>query len=191
MRSASWPRGTSPRAVSSISVVSAKLNGNRVRYVGRRRDTGPGASYDQRDSAASNGGLNGGPANWPVLLFGYGDLMGGFFNFLTTIATNGRGRRFDTFLTLTSHYSRISMKTLEELTPGGCRWPVADLCTAGDRPGSKTRFCGEAVEERSVGTQLCPYCATHAAMAYIRVGHQSINDRAKAHRKIVSVPIVD
>jgi hypothetical protein len=117
--------------------------------------------------------------------------MGGFFNFLTTIATNGRGRPFDTFLALTSHYSRKSMKTLEELTPGGCRWPVADLCTAGDRPGSKTRFCGEPVEERSVGTQLCPYCATHAAMAYIRVGHQSINDRAKAHRKIVSVPIVD
>jgi len=51
------------------------------------------------------------------------------------------------------------MKTLEELTPGGCRWPVADLCTAGDRPGSKTRFCGEPVEERLVGTQLCPYCA--------------------------------
>ena len=117
--------------------------------------------------------------------------MGGFFNFLTTIATNGRGRPFDTFLALTSHYSRKSMKTLEELTPGGCRWPVADLCTAGDRPGSKTRFCGEPVEERSVGTQLCPYCTTHAAMAYIRVGHQSINDRAKAHRKIVSVPIVD
>jgi len=68
---------SSPRAVSSISVVSAKLNGNRIRYVGRRRDTGPGASHDQRDSAASNGGLNGGPANWPVLLFGYGDLMGG------------------------------------------------------------------------------------------------------------------
>ena len=105
MRSASWPRGTSPRAVSSISVVSAKLNGNRIRYVGRRRDTGPGASHDQRDSAASNGGLNGGPANWPVLLFGYGDLMGGFFNFLATIATNGRGRPFDTFLALTSHYS--------------------------------------------------------------------------------------
>jgi hypothetical protein len=40
---------------------------NRIRYVGRRRDTGPGASHDQRDSAASNGGLNGGPANWPVL----------------------------------------------------------------------------------------------------------------------------
>ena len=116
-------------------------------------------------------------------MFGYGDLMGGFFNFLTTIATNGRGRPFDTFLALTSHYSRKSMKTLEELTPGGCRWPVADLCTAGDRPGSKTRFCGEPVEERSVGTQLCPYCATHAAMAYTRVGHQSINDRAKAHRK--------
>lgn len=40
---------------------------NRIRYVGRRGDTGPGASHDQRDSAASNGGLNGGPANWPVL----------------------------------------------------------------------------------------------------------------------------
>src|SRR6202049_4404860 len=64
---------SSPRAVSSISVVSAKLNGNRIRYAGRRRDTGPGASHDQRDSAASNGGLNGGPANWPVLLFGYED----------------------------------------------------------------------------------------------------------------------
>jgi hypothetical protein len=76
------------------------------------------------------------------------------------------------------------MKTLEELTPGGCRWPIADLRTAGDRRGSKTRFCGEPVEERSVGTQLCPYCATHAAMAYTRVGHRSINDRAKAHRKI-------
>ena len=112
--------------------------------------------------------------------------MGGFFNFLTTIATNGRGRPFETFLAVTSRYRRKSMKTLEELTPGGCRWPVADLCTAGDRPGSKTRFCGEPVEERSVGTQLCPYCATHAAMAYTRVGHQSINDRAKAHRKIVS-----
>ena len=149
--------------------------------MGRRRDTGPGASHDQRDSAAQLADP----------MFGYGDLMGGFFNFLTTIATNGRGRPFDTFLALTSHYSRKSMKTLEELTPGGCRWPVADLCTAGDRPGSKTRFCGEPVEERSVGTQLCPYCATHAAMAYIRVGHQSINDRAKAHRKIVSVPIVD
>ena len=70
----------------------------------------------------------------------------------------------DTFLAVTSRYRRKSMKTLEELTPGGCRWPVADLCTAGDRPGSKTRFCGEPVEERSVGTQLCPYCATHAAM---------------------------
>jgi hypothetical protein len=67
MRSASWPRGTSPRAVSSISVVSAKLNGNRIRYMGRRRDTGPRASHDQRDSAASNGGLDGGSANWPVL----------------------------------------------------------------------------------------------------------------------------
>jgi hypothetical protein len=32
------------------------------------------------------------------------------------------------------------MKTLEELTSGGCRRPVADLCTVGDRPGSKTRF---------------------------------------------------
>jgi hypothetical protein len=117
--------------------------------------------------------------------------MGGFFNFLAAIATNGRGRPFDTFLAVTSRYRRKSMKTLEELTPGGCRWPVADLCTAGDRPGSKTRFCGEPVEERSVGTQLCPYCAAHAAMAYIRVGHQSINDRAKAHRIIVSVPIVD
>jgi hypothetical protein len=59
-------------------------------------------------------------------MFGYGDLMGGFFNFLTTIATIGRGRPFDTFLALTTHYSTKSMKTLEELTPGGCRWPVAD-----------------------------------------------------------------
>ena len=40
--------------------------------------------------------------------------MGGFFNFLTTIATNGRGRPFDTFLALTSHYSGKSMTTLEE-----------------------------------------------------------------------------
>jgi hypothetical protein len=60
--------------------------------------------------------------------------MGGFFNFLTTIATNGRGRPFNTFLALTSHYSRKSMKTLEELTPGGCRWPVADLCTLATCP---------------------------------------------------------
>ena len=45
--------------------------------------------------------------------------MGGFFNFLTTIATNRRGRPFDTFLALTSHYSRKSMKTLEELRPAG------------------------------------------------------------------------
>jgi hypothetical protein len=30
-------------------------------------------------------------------------VMGGFFNFLTTIATNGRGRPFDTFLAVTSH----------------------------------------------------------------------------------------
>jgi hypothetical protein len=33
--------------------------------------------------------------------------MGGFFNFLTTIATNGRGRPFDTFLALTSYLAGI------------------------------------------------------------------------------------
>jgi hypothetical protein len=52
-------------------------------------------------------------------MFGYGDLMGGFFNFLTTIATNGRGRPFDTFLALTSHLEGNPRRRSKSLRPAG------------------------------------------------------------------------
>ena len=77
------------------------------------------------------------------------------------------------------------MKTLEELTPSGCRWPFADLCTAREYgQGPKRGFSVSRLKSDRSGTQLYPYCATRLpAMAYNRVEHQSINDRAKAHRK--------
>jgi hypothetical protein len=46
------------------------------------------------------------------------------------------------------------MLTIEELKPSDCRWP----CEAGST--GEMLFCGDPALEG------CPYCASHAALAY-------------------------
>jgi hypothetical protein len=120
-------------------------------------------------------------------MFGYGDLMSGLFKFLTTIATKDEVAP----LIPSSPSRRIIAgnpgRHSKSLRPAGAAGRLLIYLVT---RGSKTRFCGEPVEERSVGTQLCPYCATHAAMAYTRVGHQSINQAESRKGRFAAAAIL-
>jgi hypothetical protein len=57
------------------------------------------------------------------------------------------------------------MLAFEELSHGGCRWPVADCGIGGEK--GQFLFCGDAISERYIAPGVpCSYCATHAGMAY-------------------------
>jgi hypothetical protein len=57
------------------------------------------------------------------------------------------------------------MLAFEELSHGDCRWPVADCGIGGEK--GQFLFCGDAIVERYIAPGVpCPYCATHAGMAY-------------------------
>jgi hypothetical protein len=53
----------------------------------------------------------------------------------------------------------------EELSHDVCRWPVADCGIGGEK--GQFLFCGDAIAVRHIAPGVpCPYCATHADMAY-------------------------
>src|ERR1700730_1749187 len=79
-----------------------------------------------------------------------------------------------------AHYIN-SMKTLYELEPGACRWPIADVTLPGRRPGSQHLFCGEPAAPGK------PYCRKHIARAFWRPGRDVLsayNNRAKPDNRL-------
>jgi hypothetical protein len=63
------------------------------------------------------------------------------------------------------HCEPGAMKAFEELKTGDCQWPVADCGIGGEK--GQFLFCGDAISERYIAPGVpCPYCATHAGMAY-------------------------
>jgi hypothetical protein len=57
------------------------------------------------------------------------------------------------------------MLEFEELSHNACRWPIADCGIGGEK--GQFLFCGDAIAERYIAPGVpCPYCATHAGMAY-------------------------
>jgi hypothetical protein len=64
------------------------------------------------------------------------------------------------------HYIN-SMKTLHELEPWACRWPIANVTLPGRRQGSQHLFCGEPTAPGK------PYCRKHTARAFGRPGRDN------------------
>ncbi|WGJ15767.1 GcrA family cell cycle regulator [Methylocapsa sp. D3K7] len=57
------------------------------------------------------------------------------------------------------------MLAFEELSHDACRWPIADCGIGGEK--GQFLFCGDAIAERYIAPGVpCPYCTTHAGMAY-------------------------